>query len=295
VVVPLTYSGHSYGILVVRPSTGIDPGEAVKRELRILKRLLGVAMYAAKNRELLYSETVVELEFKVTDPKCTAVRLSEVADCGCRIDHTVRTDEGNTVVFATVKDAPAETVRDAASELEDVLGCEIVERAADRSRLKLVKSESGAEIMTNVGAIVRSATAEAGVGRLVVEAPPSVEVREIIDAYTAFNPDATLVAKRKTEADRHTTPRRLDTELAELLTDRQQSVLMAAYYAGYFDWPRKNTAEEIADSLAISSSTFHRHVRIAERKFLDLIARREDSALEADGAASTALGSSRIE
>ncbi|MFC7046301.1 helix-turn-helix domain-containing protein [Halobacteriaceae archaeon GCM10025711] len=55
------------------------------------------------------------------------------------------------------------------------------------------------------------------------------------------------------------------------LTDRQRAALEAAYFSGYFDWPRGSTAEEIADSLGISSPTFHQHFRKAERKLLESI------------------------
>ncbi|MFB6179449.1 MAG: helix-turn-helix domain-containing protein [Halorientalis sp.] len=37
---------------------------------------------------------------------------------------------------------------------------------------------------------------------------------------------------------------------------------------GYFDWPRDSTAEDIADSLDISSPTLHQHLRHAQRKLL---------------------------
>lgn len=56
------------------------------------------------------------------------------------------------------------------------------------------------------------------------------------------------------------------------LTDRQQEALEAAYRAGYFDWPRESTAEEVADVLDISPPTLHAHLRKAEGQlFADLI------------------------
>jgi predicted DNA binding protein len=48
-------------------------------------------------------------------------------------------------------------------------------------------------------------------------------------------------------------------------------VLTSAYYAGYFEWPRANTAEEVADSLGISPATLHEHLRTAERKLLEQV------------------------
>jgi predicted DNA binding protein len=47
----------------------------------------------------------------------------------------------------------------------------------------------------------------------------------------------------------------------EGLTDRQREAVVAAHNAGYFEWPRESTAEEIADAMEIASSTFHSHLR----------------------------------
>ena len=53
------------------------------------------------------------------------------------------------------------------------------------------------------------------------------------------------------------------------LTDRQQTALGHAYHNGYFSWPRGATAEEIADTMDISSPTLHYHLRQAERTLVE--------------------------
>jgi len=45
-------------------------------------------------------------------------------------------------------------------------------------------------------------------------------------------------------------------------------VLEAAFRAGYYDWPRGSTAEELADSLELTGPTLHGHLRKAERTVL---------------------------
>jgi predicted DNA binding protein len=47
------------------------------------------------------------------------------------------------------------------------------------------------------------------------------------------------------------------------LTGRQEEALTRAYHAGYFDWPRKCTGGDIADSMDIAETTFHYHLRNA--------------------------------
>jgi predicted DNA binding protein len=56
--------------------------------------------------------------------------------------------------------------------------------------------------------------------------------------------------------------------LADELTERQATALRAAYFGGYFEWPRDSTAEELADSLDVSSPTLHNHLRTAQQKLL---------------------------
>jgi predicted DNA binding protein len=48
-------------------------------------------------------------------------------------------------------------------------------------------------------------------------------------------------------------------------------VLEAAFFAGYFEWPRDVSGEDLAESLGVSSPTFHQHLRNAQRKLLDAV------------------------
>jgi len=57
--------------------------------------------------------------------------------------------------------------------------------------------------------------------------------------------------------------------LEDELTEKQRAALETAYFAGYFDWPRGSTGEEIAERLGIAPATFNQHLRTAERKFFN--------------------------
>ncbi|WP_267905122.1 helix-turn-helix domain-containing protein [Halorussus halophilus] len=52
------------------------------------------------------------------------------------------------------------------------------------------------------------------------------------------------------------------------LTERQRSAMETAYYAGFFEWPRDSSGEDVADVLDVSAPTFHQHLRVGERKLL---------------------------
>lgn len=268
--IPLSYGDRIYGVLVLRADGPDAFGEAVRSGLEVLGDTIGFAIHAVENRQLLLSDEAVELEFEVTDESCLAVAVSEALGCYAAIEQGVLTREGNHLCYMKVDGADPEPAVAAAADAPAVDRCRIVDEHEDGCLLEVLKTESGAEVMMEVGATMRVATAEDGVGRLVVEAPPSADVREVIDGYTARNPESSLVAKREVERSPRTTAdvrERLD----ERLTEKQEAALTAAYYAGYYDWPRGSTAEELAESLDVAPATLHQHLRTAERKLLTAV------------------------
>lgn len=274
VVVPVSHVDRTYGVLVLRSDSKQECDASMRSELNVLGDIVGLAAYAAENKKLLLSEKVQQLEFEVTDPNCLAVAVSDAVDAFCEIEHRTLTNDGDHLCYLRVESTSPETVRRVTAEVDTVSDCQVVEAGTDDCLLEVVKTQSGAEAMMDVGATVQRATADQGVGTLIVETPLSADVREVVDAYTDLNPGSRLVAKRELDRSVPTTDW-LTESIDDVLTDKQRSVLTAAYYAGYFEWPRSNTAEEIADSLEISPATFHQHLRAAERKLFDLVCEQQ--------------------
>ncbi len=271
-VVPVSHADRTYGVLVLQSADGTDA--PLRPELDLLSDVVGLAVAATESRKLLLSEEVQQLEFEVTDPDCLAVGVSRATDATCEVEHRTLTNDGDHLCYLQVEGCPPERAREATADLGSVTDCRVVETGEDGCLLEVIKRQSGAEALMDVGATVRRATAEGGVGRLVVETPLSADVREVVDAYTDLNPESHLVAKR--EIDRSvSTADALGQRVDDTLTEKQHSVLTSAYYAGYFEWPRANTAEEVADSLDISPATFHQHLRAAERKLIELVCEDE--------------------
>jgi HTH-type transcriptional regulator, bacterioopsin transcriptional activator and related proteins len=106
--------------------------------------------------------------------------------------------------------------------------------------------------------------------RILVELPPSADVRAVVAAVGEHYADAELLAQRTKTRD-ETSRRELHDVLADRLTDKQRAALEASYFAGYFDWPRGHTGEEIAELLGLSPATLSQHLRIAERKLFDTL------------------------
>ncbi|MBP2251025.1 putative DNA binding protein [Halarchaeum solikamskense] len=55
------------------------------------------------------------------------------------------------------------------------------------------------------------------------------------------------------------------------LTERQREVLRTAHELGYFEHPKGANANDVADALDISPSTFTEHLAAAQRKVLDAV------------------------
>lgn len=55
------------------------------------------------------------------------------------------------------------------------------------------------------------------------------------------------------------------------LSDRQQESLLAAFEAGYYEWPRDVSAGTVAETLGISNTTFLEHLRVGEQKIMQVV------------------------
>jgi predicted DNA binding protein len=118
--------------------------------------------------------------------------------------------------------------------------------------------------LLDLGANVRSLHAADGRVRVVAELADD-DVRTTVERVRASFPGVELLARRERAylPDDDGAP----TEVEDL-TDRQHEALEAAYRAGYFDWPRDSTAEEVAEAMDITSPTLQQHLRTAHRKLL---------------------------
>jgi len=143
---------------------------------------------------------------------------------------------------------------------------DVRELATDGATTLEVHASDGtlAHPFVECGANVTTATAADGRCRVNVELPPDANVRAVLEGVCRQFPDTELLAKRETDpTDGEALPDGTE------MTDRQREALEAAFQAGYFDWPRESTGEEVAESLDISSATLHSHLRKAESRLLE--------------------------
>ncbi|MFQ6013249.1 MAG: methylated-DNA--[protein]-cysteine S-methyltransferase [Thermoplasmata archaeon] len=104
---------------------------------------------------------------------------------------------------------------------------------------------------------VRWAGGEARVTLLVGEAADLQEVQ-------ALFPDARLLSKRAVASESAVREALGSPLFLPNLTRKQARALQAAFDAGYYDFPRRVTMDEVSQALAISRSTFQEHLHRAE-------------------------------
>jgi predicted DNA binding protein len=240
-----------------------------------LGETVGFAVNAIENRELLFTDTIVELEFEVTDPGLVFVRTSERLGCELTVTGYVRSKSGEWSVYLTADGGTATAVRDVAIDDPDVDCIRIIADEDDRGLLEFIMKGQALNKITDHGAILTSGHVENGRGRFCIEAPQTVNVRRLTDRLRAEYPESTLVAQR--EFDRPVQKAvEMRQSITDRLTDRQQEALMRAYHAGYFEWPRQSAGADIADSMDIAETTFHYHLRKALDTLLTVFADMEE-------------------
>jgi len=267
VLVPLTYGTTQYGVLGI---SGACTGTSSDRELTALEtlgELVAFAINAVKNRNLLLSDTAVELEFRVDSSRSEFGRLS--VDLGCRfsLEGVVPVAEDRLLEYVSVEGVSAETVVDRLDDIEAVEKCRVVTDEGEECLLETEISGSGVNQLVKAGTVVKSAVSEGGTVRYVTEASSDVSVRSVVDNFRTTYPEAELVSKREVDRPVHTTQQFRQT-LAERMTEKQRTALQAAYFAGYYEYPRESTGQEVAESLGVASPTLHQHLHAAQRKLV---------------------------
>lgn len=266
-VAPLHDGETTYGALGV----GVDAVGVGRRErdlLADLGRRVGRAVTLAQQRERMLADTVVELAFETTGDASLFARAAAELDCTFELDGLVPGDDQSLVYFLRLSGASADAVLSWAADQPAVADGRLVRDYGDEFLVEVrVTGADLAMALTERGATVREMTATPDEQRVVGDVATSTDVRGFATAVADAFPGTELVAKRK-RGQPTETPAAFRESLHESLTDKQAAVLRAAFHAGYFEWPRGSTAEELADAIGITSPTLHNHLRRAQQKLL---------------------------
>ncbi len=265
--VPIAHDDLVYGVLNIYSSS---PRAFSGPETTILARIGDViahAITAIERRDALVSDAVIELEFQVGGMAEELVALSATDSCRIEFEQLIRGDE-TLLAYGSAHDVSTERFRETIDETDGISDLRVLGARRDVFEFELVAPASMSlfETIATHGGRVESATIADGEFRFVVELSRGRDTRQMIDRIKDQHADITYLAQRTTERnDRDESGP--TSVLEEELTEKQRAAIQTAYFAGYFDWPRESTGEEIAERLGISPATLNQHLRTAERKF----------------------------
>ncbi|WP_324663353.1 bacterio-opsin activator domain-containing protein [Haloarcula sediminis] len=268
-VIPIVFESTLYGVLGIYSERVGAFGAAEREVLAGIGEIVGHAIAAVERKQALLSDEVVELSFRL-DGTGSRTGMPAAVSGSFEFDSTLSLGDGEFLVYCTATDVgpeAIETLTETASLrcVDDITvlretsdGCELELKLVDPPVLSTVASLGGS--VSNVTITGDSTT-------VTVYFPAEGDVSGAVDRITSIEPDMEMLRRRQT-----TRPTRsLDSRFPDSLTDRQRAALDAAYFMGYFSWPRESSGPAVADRLGVSSSTFHQHLRAAEAKLLDAV------------------------
>jgi len=264
--VPLAYDDTTYGILAVYASRPLAFSRRERRGFEILGEAIGYAINATRTRQLLFAERVTELEIQITDSEEFVIGVADRLGCQLSLNRYVAAGEGKWLFDFSLLGENPERFAEAANKDPTVETVRTIENG-DEWIVVFSARSSLLDTITVLGGQVTSGSIENGRGSFVLELPQSADINEFIEQVRSTYPETEFVAKRNKEP-------RIEESLwlsgveAVDLTDRQLQTLEVAFRAGYFEWPRENSANAVADLLDISRPTLQAHLRKAEKELV---------------------------
>ncbi|WP_227377917.1 PAS domain S-box protein [Haladaptatus halobius] len=269
VCVPLIYGATKYGVLVVltsRLDAFSDREQAIFEELG---KTIGYAIHAAESKKLLHTDSYTELKFDLTETAAFFITASADLQCSIILEEVIPSTDKELLYYVTLENATVKQFLELARQHAPIKKARCISTESDKNLLEVVfmKGSTASQRLIEQGARIKHATATEGTGTLVAEIPADADIRALTKAVQSLYPNADLTVKQEVEQSSQP-PWEQHVRLIHQLTDRQRATLKAAYYAGYFEWPRESTGEEVANSLGISAPTLHQHLRASERKII---------------------------
>jgi len=271
VAVPLSYHDADYGVLFVDAATD-DAFEAIGRELfGELGLTVGDAINAAESRRTLAADEFTELTFRLDGATDPLVALSSALECTVELEHVAGGVESGRVTYVSITESAPVAVSEHVDASAHILESQSLCTYEDRCLYRLLIDESSViATLARYGATVTSFSATEGHGRVLAEVSRSNDIRTVVEAVQSAYPALELVAQRDRERET-VSETEVQSSFEESLTDRQLEAARTAYFAGFFEWPRETSGEDVAGMMDITQSTFTQHLRAAERKLFEVL------------------------
>jgi HTH-type transcriptional regulator, bacterioopsin transcriptional activator and related proteins len=274
--IPIVHGGGLYGVIGVTSAARHAFTDEIKPGLGQLGAILGHAIAALERKRALMGDELIELEYTIEH----AVELFDGPDMADQYVSFERVVQISDEQFLEYGVTAAETFPNVEQLVERVPHWEsvtVLDESAGQITFELtITSPPMFTIVASHGGYVESAAIDGGHYSVTIHLPESTDVRAVTEAIQEVYPSVTNVARRQVTPSNESIAQIQD-HLYGTLTDRQRTVLETAYYAGFFEWPRNSSGEEIAETLGITPATFHEHLRSAQQKIVTAVFNEPDT------------------
>jgi predicted DNA binding protein len=223
-----------------------------------------------RQQEALAGETVTELTLRYTGDhvltalsRALAVKDGDDSDDGppeLAVEELHAEGGPGSTYLVKTADVDAEAVRATAAALPSVRAATVVTETETTAVVSIrTETRSVRGILGGHGEVLRSITICDGRLNLTVEFPRRTDLGAIVDTVQEHWSEVTMYA---------CTERPVDDDHPSAfsgLTKKQEGALRAASLSGFFERPQQASAEDVAETLDSSASTFLHHLRNAER------------------------------
>jgi len=275
-MVPLAHRGRVHGLLVLYTDRGGAFGDREQTLLKTFGERIGQVLQSLETERILHADKVAELTFESTDSASFFISASEELGCTIDIMDMIPATDESLVYYASVQDTSLDTLSDIAKNTDHDAEIRQIQQTEDPPGGDVeieLNRQSLAYALVTEGAVVTTDTVTDGRAKVVCKVPLGFDIGSLVTRVQDSFPETTFVSKREyqqsTNSDIHTVGRLLGDVFEAELTDRQQQVLRAAMYGGYFQSPRRSTATELADALSLTQSTFSYHLRNAQQTLFE--------------------------
>jgi predicted DNA binding protein/GAF domain-containing protein len=255
-------SGVLYGVLAVYSQMAEGFDEPYPSVLSTVTSLLSAYNRVHRVRATQTEGATLEIEFEVHDPRFRLLAVASRVGSPLSFETVLGVREDAVRVLVT-SHGDDETVPEQAREDAAVRDAEWL--GAGTSQLLLtVESPCLMSEAPKHGAQVIKVDAKPDRAVVTLSYPTTSSVRPLFERLQSLYDDVELRARRET-----TTSWEAAGDAMSALTERQQEILKAAYYGGYFDNPRAISGENLAIHFEISNSAVSKHLRAATRGLLE--------------------------
>lgn len=264
-VIPAVADGQVEALFVVH-ATGASAFDD-DGLLTELGESVGYALAATGRADAMLTERRTSVQVRLGGDRLSISRLARRVGRAVSLSGVIPQSDGSVIAFVA-SDAEPEDVVAAGGDIATRVRHVSTDDSGSLFELRLPR-ESLFETLYASEATLRALDATPTQTTLTAEVPTRVRVRSFVDALDSNYPGTSLLSRRTAAGAE--SPQTFAAEMRAAWTSRQHESIRAAHLAGFYEWPRRSTAEMLAETFDISAPTYQYHLRAAERKLVERV------------------------